>query len=49
LGFLSGDSALAFEDKGHGWFNEAENLYEVLETIEEFVRFRKMEVRKNGN
>ncbi len=39
----------SFEDKGHGWFNEAENLYEVLETIEEFVRFRKMEVRKNGN
>ena len=38
-----------FEEKGHGWFNEAENLYGVLKKIEQFVRFRKMEVRKYGN
>jgi len=39
----------SFEEKGHGWFNQAENLYEVLEKIREFVQFRRMEVRKNGN
>lgn len=39
----------SFEGKGHGWFNEAGNLYEVLEKIQAFVQLRKTEVRKYGD